>query len=53
VQKGQVLIVDSISFIDEDVELCFWLYEQAMSQSCKVIFGGCLDQSEIARILEI
>lgn len=45
VKKGQVLIVDSIGFIDDNVELCFWLYEQAMANSCRVIFGGCLDTS--------
>lgn len=50
--SNEAVIVDCISYLDEHPEICFWIYEQAvLKQSRPLIFGGCLQDSELANIL--
>jgi len=45
IPENQIIIIDSISFIDERIDLCFWIYEQSMRKNNRIILGGCLDKS--------
>jgi len=46
-------VIDAISFIEEDIKLCFQIYEQAISSNRKLIIGGCLQDSEICKIFRL
>ena len=39
----ELTIIDSIGYIDDNAPLCFWLYEQAILNSSRVLLGGCSD----------
>lgn len=50
--NGDVVVIDSLGYVEEKVELWFWLYEQAMLEECRIIFGGCPDSGEATKIFE-
>ncbi len=45
-------MIDSIGYIEDRVDLCFWLYEQAMVNGCSMVLGGCSHEGDVTSILE-
>ena len=44
-------VVDSVGYIDDNPELCFWLYEQAVGKGCRLILGGCSSEEDVTEAL--
>lgn len=45
-------MIDSVSYISERPDLCFWLYQQAMLKGCQLVLGGSSDDDQVTRIFE-
>ena len=46
-EESDFVVVDSIGYIEERVELCFWLYEKAILNGCQIMMGGCSNEGEV------
>ena len=44
-------VVDSIGYIEDKMDLCFWLYERAAISGCRLLLGGCSNEGEVTDIL--
>jgi hypothetical protein len=42
-KEGELIVIDSVGYIEDKVDLTFWLYEQAMTNGCILVLGGCSD----------
>jgi hypothetical protein len=47
-----MVIIDSVGYVEERVELCFWLYEQAMLSGRSLVMGGCSEKGDVTQVLE-
>ena len=50
-EGSQLVFVDSIGYIEDKVDLCFWIYEQGMLEGCRLVLGGCDRDSKVTDIL--
>ena len=49
--QSDLAVVDSVGYIDDNPELCFWLYEQAVGKGCRLILGGCSSEEDVTEAL--
>lgn len=45
-------MVDSLGYISDRADLCFWLYQQAMLKGARVVLAGCCEDDEVTKVFE-
>ena len=52
-ERKSTLIIDSISFLDqENNKILFQIYEKAVENECKIIFGGAMEGSSLVTLFK-